>query len=110
VPLAKTENRQERFVDSPLLLGRQPADQVSQAADVNGTHLLNEDSRVLPEYVYLWPERSKPGAARGWRYQHKGPGQKLIGLDHDAKSPNLLLMPRQRAGPVRKRRAAGYCD
>lgn len=91
-PLAKTENRQERFVDSPLLFGRHPADQVSQAADVNGTHLLEEDFRMLTKHVYLWPERSMPGAARRRRYQHNRPGQKLIGLDHDAKTLTLLLM------------------
>jgi hypothetical protein len=91
-PLAKTENRQERFVDSPLLFGRHPADQVSQAADVNGTHLLDEDFRMLAKYVYLWPERSKPGAARRRRYQHNRPRQKLISLDHYAKTLTLLLM------------------
>jgi hypothetical protein len=90
--LAKNENRQERFVDCPLLFGRQPADHVSQAAGVNGTHLLNEDFRMLAKHVYLWPERSRSGAARGRRYQHNRPGQKLVGLDHDAKSPTLLLM------------------
>jgi hypothetical protein len=90
--LAQAENRHQCFVDSPLLFRGNPADQVSQTAGVDRAHLLNEDLRVLAMYVDLWPERSGPGAARGWRYQHDRPGQKLIGLDHDAESPPLLLV------------------
>jgi len=91
-PLAQTENRHECFVDSPLLFRSNPADQVSQAASIDRAHLLNQDFRALATHVDLWPERSMPSAARGRRYQHNQPGQKLIGLDDDAKPPSLLLV------------------
>ena len=91
--LAETENSQKGFVDSPLLLGADPAYQVSETPGVDRAHLLDEHPRGLIEYVDLWAERGGSGTARCRRNKHNGPGQEFVGLDHDAKSSPLLFVP-----------------
>ena len=90
--LAETENSQKGFVDSPLLLGADPAYQVSETPGVDRAHLLDENPCDLIEYVDLRAERGGSGTARCRRNKHDGPGQEFVGLDYDAKSSPLLFV------------------
>jgi hypothetical protein len=90
--LPQAENGQECLVNPPLLFGSDPAYQMTEPASIDRAHLLDKDPCRLAEYIDLRPERGGSGTARGRRYEYHGPGQELIGLDHDAKSPPLLLV------------------
>lgn len=90
--LAETENSHKGFVDSPLLLGADPAYQVPETPGVDRAHLLDENSCDLIEYMDLWAERGGSGTARCRRNKHNGPGQEFVGLDYHAKSSPLLLV------------------
>lgn len=68
--LPEPKNSQQSFVDAPLLLGSDPADEVSEAAGVDCANLLDKDATGLTEQVDLRAERCRPCAMRGRSYEY----------------------------------------
>ena len=69
------------------------ADRVAETAGVDGTGLLDEDPCRHLTDGDLGAERGRPGAARRRRHQNHRAGKQGVGLDDDAESPPLLLVP-----------------
>ena len=90
--LPETENGQQRFVDAPLLLRSDPADQLSEAAGVDSANLLDKDAGDLTQQVDLGAERRRPRAERCRSYQYDGARQELVRLHNDAIPAALLLV------------------
>lgn len=90
--LPETENGQQSFVDTPLLLRTDPADHVSQATGIDCADLLDKDAGGLTEHVNLRTERRGPCAARCRSYEYDRARQQLVGLHDHAVSAALLLM------------------
>ncbi len=68
--LAEPENGQQSFVDAPLLLRTDPTDEVSEAAGIDCTDLLDEDASGLTQQVNLRTKRRGPGAVRCRSYEN----------------------------------------
>ena len=54
--LAKTKDRQEGFVDAPLLFRADPADQLAELAGIDCSDLLDQHSGRFAEQIDLWAE------------------------------------------------------
>ncbi len=68
--LAESQHRREGFVDAPLLLGGELADQVAKPSGVDGSDLFNQDADSLAEQFDFRAKRCCPGTERCWRDQH----------------------------------------
>ncbi len=68
--LAEPKNGQQSFVDAPLLLRTDPADEVSEAAGVDCANLLDKNATSLAEQVDLRAERRRPCAMRGRSHEY----------------------------------------
>src|SRR5580693_7552669 len=91
--LPETENGQQSFVDAPLLLRTDAADQRSQPADVDSADLLDKDAGSLTQEVDLRAEGRSPSAVRGRSYEYDRPRQQLVRLHDDPVPAPLLLLP-----------------
>lgn len=90
--LAESQDGRECFVDAPLLVWREPADEIAKAPGVDGADLLDEDASCLAEELYLRAERRGPGARRCGRDQDHRAGQQLVRLnDHPVAAAALLV-------------------
>jgi hypothetical protein len=54
--LAETEDGPQRFVDTPLLIWRDPSYQVAKPPGVDGADLLDENAGRLAQQFYLRTE------------------------------------------------------
>jgi hypothetical protein len=64
---AQPEDGRQRFVDTPLLIWRDPPYQVAKVPGVDGADLLDENASSLAQQFDLRTERRRPGAERGRR-------------------------------------------
>jgi hypothetical protein len=71
----------------------------AEATHIHGSHLLDQNPSCFSLDVDLGTKRRRPSAARSGGNEHDGPRQQLVGLDHHAKPPALLLMSTPRRGP-----------
>jgi hypothetical protein len=94
VGLAKTENGEESFVDTPLLLGADMTDEVAKSAGVDCADLLDEHSGCLAEQIDLWAERGGPCTRGCGREEYHRSRQQLVGLDDHCVATAVLLMAR----------------
>jgi len=90
--LLKTENGQERLVDSPHFLSTRMFGEVSEPGGVDGADLLDEDLRCLVLDDDLGPKRCRSSASRSGRHQDDSPWQQFVSLDDYAESLPSLLM------------------
>lgn len=60
--LTKAENGAERFVDAPLLLRRDPPDEITKSAGIDCSHLFDKHPCRLAEQVDLGAERGSSRA------------------------------------------------
>lgn len=92
VELAKTEDCEESFVDAPLVLGADMADEIAKSAGVDRSDLFDEHSGCLAEQVDLRAERGSTGTGGCGRDEHHGSRQQLVGLDDYSVAATVLLM------------------
>jgi hypothetical protein len=55
--LSKSQDGDEGFVDAPLLFRSEVSDEITEPADVDGSHLLDEHPGGRPEQIHLRSER-----------------------------------------------------
>lgn len=88
----KPQDSYEGLVNTPLLLGGDPADQIAEPSRVDRAHLLHQDSGCIAEQLDLRAERRGLGAERSWRDQDYRARQQFVGLnDHSVSAATLLM-------------------
>jgi hypothetical protein len=95
--LPQTENGQQSFVDAPLLLRTNAADQVSQPTGIDSADLLDKDAGNLTQQVDLGAEGRSPRALRRRSYQYDRARQQLVCL-HNYAVPAPLLTASSKSG------------
>jgi hypothetical protein len=92
VELAKTEDGEQSFVDAPLLLWANVADEFAKSACVDCPDLFDKHSGCLAEQIYLRAERGSRSTRGGRRHEHHRPWQELVGLNDNSATAAMLLM------------------
>jgi hypothetical protein len=87
----EAEDDGERRVQVAELTRAQPAGRPAQAFRTDGGRLLDEHARRCSCQFDRRPPRPRWGRCRGWRYEHRRQGEKLLGLNDDCISGAPLL-------------------
>jgi len=90
--LAKTEDGEESFVDAPLLLRANVADELAQSACVDCPDLFDEHPGCLAEQIYLRAERGSTRTRGCGRNEDHRPWQELVSLNDNSITATVLLM------------------
>ena len=90
--LAKIEDCEESFVDTPLLLGADVIDEFAKSAGIDCPDLLDEHPGCIAEQIDLRAERGRPCARGCGRDEYNRSRQQLVGLDYYSVATALLLM------------------
>ncbi len=86
----QSENGENRSIDAPLLLRAEMPGQISESIDVDGSHLLDEDSCFSALDLNLGSERCPASARRRGRDQNHRAGEERIRLN-DHPEPLAML-------------------
>ena len=87
-----SENGEQSGIHAPLLLRCEMTGKVTEALDVDGTDLFDENASSGAVDVDPWPEGRRPGARRRRRNQHDRTRQESVGLHDDTEAkPSLLV-------------------
>jgi hypothetical protein len=62
---SKAKDREESFINIPLLLGRKPPNDLAESSGVHCADLFYKDAGPYPQHVHLRAERRRPSASRG---------------------------------------------
>ena len=88
----QSEDRQQGFIDTPLVHGAEVADELAEATCVDSTELLDEHPGGFVVHLDLGTKRCGPRAPGGRSDNHDRAGQDLVCLDDNPISVPVLLM------------------
>jgi hypothetical protein len=90
--LAKTEDGEKSFVNTPLLLWANVTHEFAKSPCVDCPDLFDQHSGCLAEQIYFRAKRGSSGTGGCGRDEHHRSWQELVGLDDNPVTATVLLM------------------